>query len=166
MSVIIESLAACLAATVNILRSQQTTPAIPSIRRHVMSSGCRMKAHDQAGPPEAFGWTYGAGQTPSGYGRGLQTNPVNNLCVSELVRRAQTFGTAVGRAQWTQRAPEQSAHSATCAECADLSAGLLRQGAQPWRGPKNSGIQPRSEPFVTRLSELGIRSTTCVAIPL
>ena len=104
------------------------------------------------GPPEAFWWTYGTGQTPSGYGRGLQTNPVNNLCVSELVRRAQTFGTAVGRAQWTQRAPEQSAHSRTVRECADCSAGWLRQGAQPRAAPQNTTVAAAFQPFVTTLA--------------
>ena len=89
---------------------------------------------------------------PLGYRRGLQTNPVNILCASPPVRRAETFSSAPAWAQWTQRAPEQSAHSATCAECADLSAGLQRQGAWPQAVQQNTAFATAFQPFVHRMA--------------
>ena len=68
---------------------------------------------------------------PSGYRRGLQTNPVNILCASPLVHRAETFCSPRARPQWTLRAPERPTHSGTRAECVGRSGGLLRYGAQP-----------------------------------
>ena len=89
---------------------------------------------------------------PLGYRRGLQTNPVNILCASPPVRRAETCGSAPAWAQWTQRAPEQSRHSAPGAECRDCSAGWLRQGAWPRAATQNSALRGAFQPSVHHLA--------------
>ena len=78
---------------------------------------------------------------------GCRPTRCSSCAPRELVRRRETFGSAQAQAPWTQRAPEQSAHSSTRAECADCSAGWLRQGAQPRAALQISGIHPRSEPI-------------------
>ena len=59
---------------------------------------------------------------------GCRPTRCSSCAPRELVRRREIFGPAQAQAPWTQRAPEQSAHSSTRAECADCSAGWLRQG--------------------------------------
>ena len=50
---------------------------------------------------------------------GCRPTRCSSCAPRELVRRRETFGSAQAQAPWTQRAPDQSQHSSTCAECWD-----------------------------------------------
>ena len=82
---------------------------------------------------------------------GCRPTRCSSCAPRELLRRAETFSSAPACAAWTQRAPEQSQHSAQCAECWDCSAGLLRQGAWPRAALQNSALAGAFQPFLTTL---------------
>ena len=55
---------------------------------------------------------------------GCRPTRCSSCAPRELLRRAETFSSAPACAAWTQRAPEQSQHSAQCAECSDCAGAL------------------------------------------